>query len=252
MKVEAVSLCSSEPPGEYALPPSSSSVQTSGTANCGRADPRVNPLDSWAPSSKGEPLPEADLLTYEPAHLMQDSLGNATSSHSYAGDVSLAAWPHVVLRNILQARTAFSFFVKKAIHHCRDGVAAPSSSALFPIPLPRDDVWNVVPKKLNKAGRLRLAHRKMLHLCILGLNYVHFESPLGIVQYLGRCPNGLQSDVFKRILAFIKAGGPSEHVSILSCGRKSHQLDARFRELEEALRSLNLFGRSPYGEQAES
>lgn len=74
-----------------------------------------------------------------------------------------------------------------------------------------------------------------------------FESPLSIVQYLGRCPNALQSDAYKRILAFIKAGGPSEHVSILSCGRKSHQLDARFRELEEALRSPNLFERGYYG-----
>ena len=92
----------------------------------------------------------------------------------------------------------------------RDGILGPSTTALFPIPLPRDDVWSVVPKHWSKACRVRRAHRKMLQLVILALNYLHFASPLNVVHLLGRSPSDLHLSVFSRLLALIKAGGPVE------------------------------------------
>ena len=220
-------------------------MQTSGTADCGRAEPRgfrdrdVEQVPSGAVAQDGG--------DYEPAHLMQDLDGHDDRSALFPSSVPISTWSHVVLRNILKSRTPFAHFVRRAIHHCKTGTDVPATSALFPIPLPHDDVWDSGLKNANSSGRRRLALRKMLHLVILGLNYVHFERPLSIVHLLGRRPNTLHYDVYLRVMAFIKAGGPPEEVSIFGCGRKSHQLDARFRELERALLNLNLFGKSSYG-----
>ena len=128
----------------------------------------------------------------------------------------------------------------------RDGILGPSTTALFPIPLPRDDVWSVVPKHWSKACRVRRAHRKMLQLVILALNYLHFASPLNVVHLLGRSPSDLHLSVFSRLLALIKAGGPVEKISIFNCGRKSYQLDARFSELVEAVQRLGLDSAEQY------
>ena len=128
----------------------------------------------------------------------------------------------------------------------RDGILGPSTTALFPIPLPRDDVWSVVPKHWSKACRVRRAHRKMLQLVILALNYLHFASPLNVVHLVGRSPSDLHLSVFSRLLALIKAGGPVEKISIFNCGRKSYQLDARFSELVEAVQRLGLDSAEQY------
>ena len=233
--------------GVAALPSSSSSVQTSGTASFGRAALQTGHVREVSGSHPAQPPDLLGGVFYEPAGSnTQDRAFHGDSNSSYDGSVSFVAWPQVVLDNILKAGTPFSVFVKKAMHCCKDETSESSSTALFPIPLPRDDAWCGAPKRWNKHGRLRRAYRRMLRLCILGLNYVHFDAPFGIVKLLGRRPNSLHAEVFERLIAFIKAGGPHETVSILNCGRKSHQLDARFRELQEALQSLNLVNAFKY------
>ena len=103
--------------------------------------------------------------------------------------ISLSSWPDMLCRSIFDAKCAFSFFVMRSIQCCRGDDVLPSSSALFPIPLPRDDVWGVALKKLGKSARVRRVFRKMMHLVILALNFNHFQAPLKIVPFLGRCPN---------------------------------------------------------------
>ena len=168
--------------------------------------------------------------------------GLAQDEQAYRRQVSLVAWPNLVLRNVLRSKTPFAWFVHKAILHCRDGSFVPSTTALFPIPLPRDDVWSAVPKHLSKACRLRKAYRMMMHLVLLALNYLHFAAPLNVVHLLGRCPSSLHLQVYERLLALIKAGGPVDEISILRSGRKAFQLDARLTELFEAVQSLGLDG----------
>lgn len=86
----------------------------------------------------------------------------------------------------------------------------------------------------------------MVHLVLLGLNYVHFSAPLQIVRYLRRRPSDLHLGVYERLLALIKAGGPLEEINVLNCGRKSHQLDARLDELLEALQKNGLHNITSY------
>ena len=65
----------------------------------------------------------------------------------------------------------------------------------------------------------------------------------------GRCPGPHHRNVYDRLIALVRACGCGEDFSVLSCGRKSFQLDARFEELREALQSLGLDGSSFYGRQ---
>jgi hypothetical protein len=52
--------------------------------------------------------------------------------------------------------------------------------------------------------------------------------------------------VFDRLEALIRAGGPTGIFSSLGCGRKSFQLDARIGELSGTLRRLGLHSRASY------
>lgn len=54
-----------------------------------------------------------------------------------------------------------------------------------------------------------------------------------------------------RLIALSKAGGPSQEVSVLGCGRKSFQFGARFEELFDALQRLRLDSSSPYQHEDE-
>ena len=116
----------------------------------------------------------------------------------------------------------------------------------FPCRMPQDDVWRIVPLNAGSALRRRRALRMMVHLVVLGLNYVHFSAPLQIVRYLRRRPSDLHLGVYERLLALIKAGGPLEEINVLNCGRKSHQLDARLDELLEALQKNGLHNITSY------
>lgn len=216
------------------LPSSSMSVRALCSAARGRGR-QVAPAGQAAwPSSSGG------------LDLEADDEGSSDGGVSSLRQCSLSSWPNFVFRNLLRSKTPFAWFVHKAILHCRVGTLFPSTTALFPIPLPRDDVWSVVPKHRSKACRLRRAYRKMLHLVILALNYLHFASPLNVVHLLGRSPSDLHMSLFARLMALIKAGGPVEKVSIFNCGRKAFQLDARFNELVEAVQSLGLDSAAQY------
>ena len=118
----------------------------------------------------------------------------------------------------------------------------PVHSALFPIPLPLDDAWSGVPSRLGVQRRRRLALRRLVRLVIVALNYLHARAPFSVVPLLWRRPCSLHLRVYDRVAALCRAGGPPEMISIFGCGRKSFQLDARFRELLGAVQSLGIGG----------
>ena len=118
----------------------------------------------------------------------------------------------------------------------------PVHTALFPIPLPLDDAWCGNPLRLGVQRRRRLALRKLVRLVIVALNYLHARAPFSVISSLWRRPCILHLRVYQRIAALCRAGGPPEMISIFGCGRKSFQLDARFRELLSAVQSLGIGG----------
>ena len=156
--------------------------------------------------------------------------------------VPLSKWVNLLLRSVLATKTPFAAFVSKSIHCNLDRSSMPVHSALFPIPLPLDDAWIGVPSRLGVQGRRRLALRRLVRLVILALNYLHARAPFSVVPLLWRRPCSLHLRVYDRVAALCRAGGPPEMISIFGCGRKSFQLDARFRELLGAVQSLGIGG----------
>ena len=165
-------------------------------------------------------------------------------------ELSFAAWPNVMLRNVLAAKTPFSFFVMQCLRLCR-GVRDDPSDALFPIPLPPGDCWGVDLKHLGCSRRARRANQRILYLAVAALNFTYFKHPLSQLKELWRRPGPCHLSLYSRLIALIKACGPSSSFSALSCGRKSHHLSARLEELHGALQSLGVESSSFYCKQHE-
>ena len=157
---------------------------------------------------------------------------------------SLFAWSRKLLKHVLAARTSFSYFVLQCLSH-RDRRSCPVATALFPIPLPEMDVWDG-PCRLGVSRRKRAAFQRVLQLVILATNFVHARDPWRSLSLMRRRPSRVHRDVFARLMALTKAGGPVEDYSVVGSGRKSAQLDARHNEVLEILQSLGLSEASKY------
>ena len=166
-------------------------------------------------------------------------------SGTQLGPVSLFAIVRRILKDVLGARTTFSFYVLRCILSQRGIRAGPTTTALFPIPLPVMDVWSG-PRALGVSRRRRLAQHRLLSLVVMALNYVHSPDPWKTFDVLRRRPCSMHLAVFSRLLALIKAGGPSQSFDLLRCGRRSLQLDARLTEILEALQRLGFSEVSKY------
>ena len=160
-------------------------------------------------------------------------------------ELSLFGWANGMLRHLCSGRTSFSFFVRRCLQISR-GVRSGTSTALFPLPLPLGDAWFGGLRSLGAERRYRLALRRVVSLVVMALNFLHYENPFEILPGLRRRPGPCHVAVHDRLIALVKAGGPDRVFSVLGCGRKSFQLDARFEELEEKLQSLGLQNSSTY------
>ena len=178
---------------------------------------------------------EEDEVTWHTPFLCTDPLGSR----------SILAAVNFLFRSVLRSRCSFSYFVHVSLQRSR-GVRSSTATALFPIPLPLDNAWDFGLQRLGKSRRERLAVRRMVHLAVLALNYLHFRQPLKCLPNMQRRPSALHLLVYARLSMLSRAGGPVHEVSILGCGRKSFQLSARFEELLGALQSLGLDSSSPY------
>ena len=167
------------------------------------------------------------------------------------GPLSFEAWVLSMLKNVISSRTAFGAYVSKVLSSCRDRSTLPISTALFPIPLPLGDVWRIGPMKLGVSRRRRRAMKRLVHLIIMALNYVYSHSPFGDFKMIWRQPSPLHLQVYARLELLCRAGGPPDKIDVLGCGRKSHQLSARFDELVGSLQRLGLNRASAYHKGAE-
>ena len=167
------------------------------------------------------------------------------------GPLFFDAWVLSMLKNVISSRTAFGAYVSKVLSSCRDRSTLPVSTALFPIPLPLGDVWRVGPMKLGVSRRRRRAMKRLVHLIIMALNYVYSHSPFGDFKMIWRQPSPLHLQVYARLELLCRAGGPPDKIDVLGCGRKSHQLSARFHELVGSLQRLGLSRASAYHKGAE-
>ena len=83
--------------------------------------------------------------------------------------LSFASWCSQMVASVLRTRTAFSAFVRSAIHLSRD--SSVSTSPAFPIPLPHCGVFDRMPSGLSLRQRSRIHFRRAVVITILALNF---------------------------------------------------------------------------------
>ena len=159
--------------------------------------------------------------------------------------MSLHAWSCSITRCLLRGRTPFSRFLRRSLDGCNGGHLDATATALFPIPLPPHGQWLFGPQRLGKARRFRAAVHRVVHFVVLALNYLHCGDGFDL-ELLRRSPSQAHLEVYQRMEALIRAGGPPDAISIVGCGRKSFQLGARLKELVGCLQSLGLNEKSAY------
>ena len=208
-----------------------------------RSERTIALCDGTASGGRGGNFPECFDELCEVAEDYEENDSQQQRLSKYGLAVGLASWPVEVLRNILNSGGTF---VHRCIQGCRGVRSSAAPEALFPIPLPLDDVWGRNPNGLGKERRLRLAYRRMVHLCVMALNFMHSRQPFSDLPAIWRCPGPKHVLVHSRLLALCRASGPTEEVSILGCGRKSFQLSARYHELLQAVQSYGLDEKGSY------
>ena len=128
--------------------------------------------------------------------------------------MSLHAWSWSLTRCLLRGRTSFSLFLRRSLGGCLGGPLDVAATALFPIPLPRDVQGVFGPQRFGKARRFRAAVRRMVHLAVMALNFLHCGGGLDY-ELLRRSPSEAHIVVYQRLEALIKAGGPPDSISIV-------------------------------------
>ena len=160
--------------------------------------------------------------------------------------VPFPSWVEQFVRQLLGAKTSFSFFLVQSFKSCRSGRDDFTATALFPIPWPFLEITETGPVRPSQRSRLLKAQKKLVHCAVMAMNYEYFRAPFAVLPLLRRQPSALHLQVYHRLMAFVRACGPSCNVSIAGCGRKSFQLDARFNELLKGLEGLGLEAKSKY------
>ena len=150
--------------------------------------------------------------------------------------VPFTKWVRMHVRRLLSTRTSFSYFLLKSISNCR-GRSSTASTALFPIPIPFDDIWGRPMKRMNRRRREEVARRQLVHLAVMALNFMHSTAPLSCLDLLWRRPSSLHLGVYRRLGALIKACDHVETISISGVGRGHAKLGARMREVLDTLQS---------------
>ena len=163
--------------------------------------------------------------------------------------VPFTAWTNQFVRQVLAVHTRFSYFLLRTISASRSGRDDCTATALFPIPFPFKDAWGSLDGCGKKKREVR-ALQKLVHLSVMALNFENFRQPMTILSLIRRRPSAQHLAVFHRIWTFYKACGPPSQISVAGCGRKSFQLDARFKELENVLDKLGLNSSSQYHKMA--
>ena len=235
---DTTGLCSQDPLQDLVPPSSPSSSSTArpvsdGTAKFGREDGHHDrALRERAPW----PDPEGQKGSHAP--------GPEFDAASLEG-VPISVWTNGHIRRVLRSRTTFSLYLLRSFTLCRERSNS-LATALFPIPAPFLGVWDSGLKKMNAAARRLAAKRKLLHVAVMALNFMHDRAPLKSLGLLQRRPALHHIAVYERLMTIIKASVLSEVATIARCGRKSHQLDARIHELYKVLVDEGLTEKSKY------
>ena len=149
--------------------------------------------------------------------------------------MTFRAWAMSLVPRILRTRAPFAAALLPTLHITWSKPA--SAHALFPLPVPFPGVFTHFP---GASGRTRgvISRRRVVHVIVVALNYLHAGCAATPTHLLRRRPNPAQHQAFLQIESFVQAcGGVSFHAE--DAGRRSRKLNACL----ERLCSLHLCSR---------
>ena len=161
------------------------------------------------------------------------------------------AWAAALPRLILATRTSFSRFLASTFP-LRPGSVTGHPTALFPLPIPKPGCFDAgkdpeaTPRSLSLRRRLLLD--RVLHVVVMGLNFLHSNFRHVPAHVLQRLPSPCQLQVFDRLRVLLRAcsrSAGSADCAPLCFGRRGVHLVARLSELTSYLSGLGL-GHSSY------
>ena len=157
--------------------------------------------------------------------------------------VSFATWAGGLLRGVFCSRTTFASFLKSTLHLNRlvpDKPSCRAAGLVFPLPVPSPGAFEPFPLGLSSRTRRRILHRRLLHVVVMALNFLHNDFvpiPLALLQ---RPPTQVQVRLTSSVGRLLKAFGASVGEELLvSTGRRNPQLVARLSELISLLTTIS-------------
>ena len=129
--------------------------------------------------------------------------------------------------------------------HIRCGGSAPST-VVFPLPLADFGIFECRGPKLSKRRWRCLAKKRMLHLIIVAINFLHDGMTIRDLNLLGRRPNAVQRAMHKRLWSLM-AMCDSPGSFAVNPGRSGNELIARLKWLEEFAKTCPLVSFGSYG-----
>ena len=148
-------------------------------------------------------------------------------------------------RLILKTKTKFAAYLAKTFH-LQCGGSAPSS-VVFPLPLPELCLFRGGGPKMSRRRWQTLLRKRLLHLVVVALNFLHDGFRESDIWQLGRRPNALQKKVHHRLWSLITTCD-SPGMFPLSPGRSGDEFIARLHSLEAFAKSCPLLSAEMYEE----
>lgn len=171
--------------------------------------------------------------------------GNGAHGEPIQQSITFRSLAACLPRWILATRTRFAAYLAKTFHlQCGDTVP---STVVFPLPLADLGVFKGGASSLSKRRYLTLVRKRLLHIIIVALNYLHDGFRGGDVALLGRRPNLIQKAIHRRLWSLLAACDTPGEVP-LSPGRSGKEFIARLHTLEEFAKTCPLVCEDLYDE----
>ena len=185
-----------------------------------------------------------------------DAIGSSPTEHAPASQLHTATTTALktmaaIPRMVLHSRTTFAGLLAQSFHiQCSGSTPA---SVVFPLPLADFGLFASSGPKLSFRRWRTLVRKRMRHIIILALNFIHGGLDFQQLHLLGRRPNVAQKRAHDRLWALMTTCDSPEGGGLvpLSPGRSGVEFIARLQELEHFAHSTPLFEVGGYGGAAE-
>ena len=144
---------------------------------------------------------------------------------------SFSRWASSLCSEVLRSKTSFGIFLRSTLTVQRL-LPSTSSSALFPLPVPKLGIF--LPRRCGSRQRRRLMVDRAFHVCIMALNFWHADFKHIPVESIAKEPSPAQAQALVNLKRMLRAFGSSqEEFSVPKSGRRLTSLIALLSDPSE-------------------